>query len=235
MSEAGIRDAGEPHGVGGAELGPIVLGLRQAGGAQDELSQDARAQRLALAAAALGLLPNPLDSSGQATGLEHRIVARAREVRPPALRRRLRPSAARRIALALLLVGAFTAAGVFAWLAFEPRDPINGQAVDLSGDGQTGVLLPRYEQRPFALVFWGLPQPDDGQVWQLWLVRESGEVAPGPSFAPDSEGRAAVALNPNTLETGDPPIGFAVSLDIPSERAGETPPREAIHYQFPLD
>ena len=216
----------------GAELGPIIFGLTGAG---ESITTDKEAQRLAAAAAALALIPNPTDAAAHSIGLEHRVIARAREARPPALRRRLRPSAARRIALALLLVGALTAAGVFAWLAFQPRDPINGQAVALSGDGQTGVLLPRYEQRPFALVFWGLPQPDDGEVWQLWLVRESGEVAPGPSFAPDGEGRAAVAINPNTLETGDPPIGFAVSLDNPSERAGETPPREAIRYQFPLD
>lgn len=230
-----MSEAGEPEGAAGAELGPIVLGLSQAGDAQDALREDERARRLAGAAAALGMVPNPLDGSGQATGLEHRIVARAREARAPALRHRLRPSTARRIVFAALLIGALAAAGVFAWLAFEPRDPINGQAVALSGDGQTGVLLPRYEQRPFALVFWGLPEPEDGELWQLWLVRESGEVAPGPSFAPDSEGRAAVAINPNTLETDDPPIGFAISLDNPAERAGETPPREAIRYQFPLN
>ena len=216
----------------GAELGPIIFGLT---GASESITADKEAQRLAAAAAALALIPNPTDAAAHSIGLEHRVIARAREARPPALRRRLRPSTARRIALALLLVGALTAAGVFAWLAFEPRDPINGKAVALSGDGQIGVLLPRYEQRPFALVFWGLPEPENGQVWQIWLVRESGEVAPGPSFAPDSEGRAALAINPNTLETDDPPIGFAVSLDNPAQRAGETPPREAIRYQFPLD
>ena len=224
-----------PRGEPDPELGPIVLGLRQTGGAPDQLREDERARRLAAAAAALGLLPNPQDGSAQATGLEHRIVARARELRAPALRRRLRPSTARRIAFAALLIGALTAAGVFAWLAFEPRDPISGNAVALSGDGQTGVLLPHYEQRPFALVFWGLPDPEDGEVWQLWLVRESGKVTPGPTLSPDEEGRAAVAINPNAIESEDAPIGFAVSLDIPSERSGETADREAIRYQFPLD
>ena len=216
----------------GAELGPIIFGLAEAA---EPIADDEEAQRLTAAAAALALIPNPTDAAAHSIGLEHRVVARARDIRPPALRRRLRPSTARRIALALLLVGALTAAGVFAWLAFEPRDPINGQAVALSGDGQTGVLLPHYEQRPFALVFWGLPDPEDGEVWQLWLVRESGKVTPGPTLSPDEEGRAAVAINPNAIESEDAPIGFAVSLDIPSERSGETADREAIRYQFPLD
>lgn len=216
----------------GAELGPIIFGLAEAA---EPIADDEEAQRLTAAAAALALIPNPTDAAAHSIGLEHRVVARARDIRPPALRRRLRPSTARRIALALLLVGALTAAGIFAWLAFEPRDPINGQAVALSGDGQTGVLLPHYEQRPFALVFWGLPDPEDGEVWQLWLVRESGKVTPGPTLSPDEEGRAAVAINPNAIESEDAPIGFAVSLDIPSERSGETADREAIRYQFPLD
>lgn len=216
----------------GAELGLIIFGLAEAA---EPIADDEEAQRLTAAAAALALIPNPTDAAAHSIGLEHRVVARARDIRPPALRRRLRPSTARRIALALLLVGALTAAGVFAWLAFEPRDPINGQAVALSGDGQTGVLLPHYEQRPFALVFWGLPDPEDGEVWQLWLVRESGKVTPGPTLSPDEEGRAAVAINPNAIESEDAPIGFAVSLDIPSERSGETADREAIRYQFPLD
>ena len=216
----------------GAELGLIIFGLAEAA---EPIADDEEAQRLTAAAAALALIPNPTDAAAHSIGLEHRVVARARDIRPPALRRQLRPSTARRIALALLLVGALTAAGVFAWLAFEPRDPINGQAVALSGDGQTGVLLPHYEQRPFALVFWGLPDPEDGEVWQLWLVRESGKVTPGPTLSPDEEGRAAVAINPNAIESEDAPIGFAVSLDIPSERSGETADREAIRYQFPLD
>lgn len=224
-----------PRGEPDPELGPIVLGLRQAGGAPDQLREDERARRLAGAAAALGLVPNPQDGSTQTAGLEHRIVARAREARPPALRRRLRPSTARRIAFAAILLGALATAAVFGWLAFEPRDPISGQAVALSEDGQTGVLLPHYEQRPFALVFWGLPEPEDGEVWQLWLVRESGAVTPGPVFSPDEEGRAAVAINPNAIESEDAPIGFAVSLDIPSERPRETADREAIRYQFALD
>lgn len=218
-----------------ARIGPLILGLAEAEQTDAEAADDAQVRRLAAAAAALSLIPNPIDAAGHSTGLEHRIIARAREVRPPVVRRRLRPSTARRIIFTLLLVGALAAAGVFAWLAFAPRDPISGQAVALSDDGAAGVLLPRYEQRPFALVFWGLPEPGEGEVWQLWLVRESGAVTAGPAFTPNEEGRAAVPLNPNTLESDDAPIGFAVSLDDPKQRTGETPAREAIRYQFALD
>ena len=214
------------------ELGAIILGLAEPGKAKLD---DERARRQAAAAVALALLPEPTAAAANATGLEHRIISRAREARAPALRRRLRPNTARRIALLLLVAGALTAAAVFAWLAFEPRDPISGQALPLSEDGRTGVLLPRYEQRSFALIFWGLPEPQDDEVWQLWLVRESGNVTPGPTFTPNNEGRAAVPLNPNTLESQDAPIGFAVSLDIPANRDTETPDREAIRYQFPLN
>lgn len=215
-----------------AELGPVVFGLAEA---DAPLAEDEAAARLAATAAALALVPNPTEAAAYSVGLEHRVISRAREFRAPRLRRRLRPSAARRIAFALLLAGALAAAGVFAWLAFEPSDPIGGRALALSDGGGVGVLLPRYEERPFALVFWGLPAAEQGEAWQLWLVRESGEVTAGASFAPDDEGRAAVVINPNTLESDDAPIGFAVSLDNPSERSGETPPREAIRYQFPLD
>lgn len=232
MTRADLNGDSDNGSDSGAELGPIIFGLADA---DQSLADDQEAQRLAAAAAALALIPNPTDAAAHSIGLEHRVIARAREVRPPALRRRLRPNTARRIALALLLIGALTAAGVFAWLAFQPRDPINGQAVALSANGQTGVLLPRYEQRPFALVFWGLPEPQDNQVWQLWLVRESGAVTPGPVLSLNEEGRAAVAINPNAIESEDAPIGFAVSLDIPSERSGETADREAIRYQFPLE
>ena len=219
-------------------IGPLLLGLvgtDEIEETETAIADDPQVRRLAAAAAALSLIPNPTDAAGHSTGLEHRIIARAREVRAPARRRRLRPSTARRIVFTLLLAGALAAAGVFAWLAFAPEEPISGRAVALSDDGAAGVLLPRFEQRPFALVFWGLAEPDEGQIWQLWLVRESGEVTAGPAFTPNAEGRAAVPINPNTLESDDAPIGFAVSLDDPEQRAGETPARDAIRYQFALD
>ncbi len=224
---------------GDPQLGAVVLGLadpERLEGAAD----GALARRLASAAVSLALTPNSADAAAYSAGIEHRIIARARTLRAPAARRlRLRRSLARRLGLIALLAAALGAAAVFAWLAFEPRGPISGQALPLSEDGQTGVLLPRFEQRPFALVFWGLPAAQDGEVWQLWLVSERGAVSPGPSFTPNAEGRAAVAINPahwaDALESGDTLIGLAVSLDDPEQRSSETPARESIRYQFPLD
>lgn len=212
------------------EIGPAVLGLAEP---PDGAADDAEAQRLAGAAAALALTPNPSAPAALSAGLENRIVAHARSLRPPAPPRlRIRPARARGVVYAALLSAAVAAAAVFGWLAFAPQDPISGQAVALSEDRATGVLLPRFEERPFALVFWGLPEAETEQVWQLWLIREDGEISAGPTFRPNGEGRAAVPINPNTLENGGPPIGFAISLDIPQERSGDTPQRADIRYQF---
>ena len=213
-------------------LGPAVLGLISP---EQSLVDDPEAGRLAAAAAALALIPTSDDAARYPAGLEHRIVSRARAARAARRRARIGPSTARRIVFAALLIAALAAAGVFAWLAFQPDDRISGSAVALSDDGQTGVLLPRYEERPFALVFWGLPEPGDGEAWQLWLVRQGGDVSPGPVFAPDDEGRAAIVINPNTLESGVPPIGFALSLDNPAGRTAETPARQDIRYQFSVE
>ena len=216
-----------------AQLGPAILGLADP---PRGAAQDLATRRLAAAASSLALVPLPTDEHRLSTGLEHRIVARAREQRTPRRRRiLLRRSVAIRIFTSLVLAAAIALAAVFGWLAFRPADSISGRAVALSEDRATGVLLPNYEQRPFALVFWGLPAADAAEVWQLWWVRASGDVTPGPTFEPDDEGRAAVAINPNTLETSDALIGFVVSLDIPAERSTETPAREDVRYQFSLD
>ena len=173
-----------------------------------------------------------IDRSNVEARLEQRLIQRARIERPPTVRSRRTLRAARRGAV-WLIIGALAAiAVVFGVLAFRADDPISGQAVPLTEDGVTGVLLPHYEQRLFALVFWGLPELEAGDEWQLWLVRESGVVEPGPIFERDEEGRAAVSLNPNVLESDDTLIGFAVSRDDPAERPDGTPSSEDILYQF---
>ncbi len=165
--------------------------------------------------------------------LEQRLIQRARAERPPAVRSYPALRAARRGAIWAALAAAVTLAALFGYLAFSPQEPISGRAVALTEDGATGVLLPRYEERLFALIFWGLPPLDGEDAWQIWLVRESGAVEPGPVFREDGEGRAAITLNPNLIETDDALIGFAVSRDNPAERASETPSSDNILYQFP--
>lgn len=173
-----------------------------------------------------------IDRSNVEARLEQRLIQRARIERPPKVRSRRTLRAARRSSVWLLLAGLVAVASIFGYLAFRADDPISGEAVALTEDGVTGVLLPHYEQQLFALVFWGLPELEAGETWQLWLVRESGAVEPGPIFQRDAEGRAAVSLNPNVLESDDALIGFAVSRDDPAERTDGTPSSDDILYQF---
>lgn len=174
-----------------------------------------------------------IDRTNAEARLEQRLIQRARIERPPRVRSRSTLRAARRGMIWLFLIGLIAVATIFGYLAFRGDDPISGRAVALTEDGITGVLLPRYEERLFALIFWGLPQLEAGEVWQLWLVRESGAVEPGPLFTRDAEGRAAVSVNPNDLESQDALIGFAVSRDDPSTRSDGTPSSDDILYQFP--
>jgi anti-sigma-K factor RskA len=185
------------------------------------------------AVAAIACASLIIDRTNVEARLEQRLIQRARIERPPTVRSRSTLRAARRGAFRLFLIGLIAVATIFGYLAFRGDDPISGRAVPLTEDGITGVLLPRYEDRLFALIFWGLPELEAGEVWQLWLVRESGAVEPGPLFARDAEGRAAVSVNPNDLESQDALIGFAVSRDDPSTRAESSPSSDDILYQFP--
>ncbi len=174
-----------------------------------------------------------IDPGNLEARLEQRLIQRARVARQPSVRSPKTLQVARRGALWLLLVGLVAVAVVFGVLAFRADEPISGRAVALNPEGTTGVLLPQYEERLFALIFWGLPQLEGDESWQLWLVRESGDVEPGPTFLRDDDGRAAVTIDPNTLESDDELIGFVVSRDDPARRQDETPSSEDILYQFP--
>lgn len=232
MDEAGGHPAEQ-------QLAEFYLGLLD-GAEQDSVQRairsdpELRSARAAwpTAAAAITCGTLVIDRTNVEARLEQRLIQRARIERPPKVRSSPTLRAARRSAVWLLLVGLAAVAVLFGYLAFRADDPISGRAVALTEDGITGVLLPRYEERLFALVFWGLPQLEAGDAWQLWLVRESGAVEPGPIFERDAEGRAAVSLNPNVLESDDALIGFAVSRDNPAERPDGTPSSDDILYQF---
>ena len=184
------------------------------------------------AAAAITCATLVVDPNQVEARLEQRLIQRARIERPPAVRSHRALRVARRGALGVLLVGLVSIAAFFGYLAFRPDEPISGRAVALTDDGATGVLLPKYEDRLFALIFWGLPSLSVSETWQLWLVRESGAIEPGPRFERDAEGRAAVSINPNALESDDELIGFVVSRDVPARRPDGTPTSDDILYQF---
>ena len=218
-------------------LAALALGLRNVGEGAIAERDTERAARLAGAAAVLPLAVIAEESAAQDLGGENRLIQQARRERPPAAGPRPGALTALRLArltLAAALIAAFV---VFAWLALQPDDPISGRAQSFTDDDRAGVLIPQYRDRAFALVFWGLDEPVGDDTWQLWLVRESGAVEAGPFFHPDDEGRAAVAVNPNRLESDDPLIGFVVSLDDPWQRPPGfgTPDREDIRYQFTVD
>ncbi len=183
--------------------------------------------------AALTLAMLVIDRQRVESRLEQRLIQRARIERPPTVRSYRALRMAHRGLIWIVLTVTVALAIVFGYLAFSPQEPISGRAVALTEDGATGVLLPRYEERLFALIFWGLPPLSDDDTWQIWLVRESGAVEPGPTFVENSEGRAAITLNPNLIETDDALIGFAVSRDNPVERTDATPSSDDILYQFP--
>lgn len=164
--------------------------------------------------------------------LEQRLIQRARVARPPSVRSPRTLQVARRGTLWIVLVGLVALAVVFGVLAFRADEPISGRAVALNENGTTGVLMPKFEERLFALIFWGLPELGRDETWQIWLVRESGAVEPGPTFLRDADGRAAVTIDPNTLESGDELIGFVVSRDDPSRRQDGAPSSDDILYQF---
>ncbi len=182
----------------------------------------------AITGATLVVAPDPAEAR-----LEQRLIQRARLVRPPAVRSHYALRVVRRNVLRMLLVLLVAIAALFGYLAFRAEEPISGRAIALTDDGATGVLLPRYEDQLFALIFWGLPPLNVDETWQIWLVRASGSVEPGPTFGRDAEGRAAVSIDPNVLESEDELIGFVVSRDVPSRRLDGTPSSDDILYQFP--
>lgn len=240
-----MSDRDQPGGSGDALdpeqlLSAWTLGLLEPGSAavveravRSTPSLRHRAGRVAALAAMASFTTTTHEDAEPMPQIELRLVQRARDARPPAARPR--PGAGLLVRgfpwLAALAVAALVV--ILGWLAFQPEEPISGRAIPLTEDGAAGVLLPRYEARGFALVFWGLPELNDLETWQLWYVRVSGAVEPGPEFEADADGRAAIALDPNELETDDPLIGFAVSRDVPEQRTRQTASREDILYQFP--
>ena len=202
----------------------------------DAIRTDAAAQRRCAywptAAAAMTGASLVIDEAIPIGRVEQRLIQRARFERPPKVRSRRALRAATRSTIWLVVIGLVAVAAVFAYVAFRTDDPISGLAISLSEDGSTGVLLPNYKGQLFALAFWGLPQLEPSETWQVWFVRDSGSVEPGPTFTTDPDGRASVTIDPNDLEHDDTLIGFAISRDSPGQRVNDTPSSDDILYEF---
>ncbi len=86
--------------------------------------------------------------------------------------------------------------------------PGSGGEVSLSDDGGNVRV---------SLEVWGLPEPGEGEYYELWFVRD-GERVSGGGFTVDSEGEAAVTMNAPDEVSEYPNVG------ITRERAGDPRP-----------
>ncbi len=252
----GLLAAVSPERVGDAllALGPGARGAidrawlrgdesRAAEDALDRLCRDAgiagpRPLARLAALAAISRIEAERANAEVPAGFEHGLISRIRGsegLRAPAatvaaLRRRRARLVLAGIVAACIIAAA---AGAIAYVATD--GPVGGRAIALVEDGATGVILPRWDGRPAALIFWGLPAAADGERWQLWSVRESGALVAGPYISPNAEGRAAVPLDLDPAAESDPIAGYALTLDNPDSRGGGAPARAAVKHQFLIE
>lgn len=252
----GLLAAISPQRVGDAllALGPEARGAidrawlrgdasRAAEDALDRLCRDAgiagpRPLARLAALAAISRIEAERADAGVPAGFEHNLISRIRD--SGGLRARAATVDAPRRRRARLVLAGIAAACVIAaaagGIAYVATDgPVGGRAIALVEDGATGVILPRWDGRPAALIFWGLPAAADGEQWQLWSVRESGALVAGPFISPSAEGRAAVPLDLDPAAEADPIAGYALTLDDPDSRGGGPPARAAVKHQFLIE
>jgi hypothetical protein len=114
---------------------------------------------------------------------------------PPRRRWQLRMSVAAALALLLMLGGAV------AWdLHLRLAPPVT---YSMSGTGSLAAASGRVTvltgQDLTVVAISGLPPPEPGHVYQLWLVSPSGGVRAAAVFVPDLEGKSQI-LVPGTLQ-----------------------------------
>ncbi len=63
--------------------------------------------------------------------------------------------------------------------------------------GAQGRVFELRQEGLTLVQFSGLPQPDQGKVYELWLIPKDGQPSPAGVFAPDSQGSHVVVLARN--------------------------------------
>lgn len=110
------------------------------------------------------------------------------------------PRAAVAAAVAFAL-GAGLGVGVGRVLAPQPPTAVGVAQYSMTGSGEMasahGQIFELKQQRLTLVELSGLPQPDQGKVYELWLIPQSGQPVPGALFAPDSQGSHVVVLGRN--------------------------------------
>ena len=107
-------------------------------------------------------------------------------------------------ATALIAFALGTGIGLGVGRTLSPPQPAPGVAqFSLTGSGSMAGAQGRvYELKSQGLTliqFSGLPHPDQGHVYELWLIPASGPPAPAGVFVPDSEGGQVIVV-PRTVE-----------------------------------
>ncbi|HSS61198.1 MAG TPA: anti-sigma factor [Candidatus Limnocylindrales bacterium] len=155
--------------------------------AVDEVAPPARLRERVLSAA----------SAPQVAAAPVAISRRPAATSRPARRPRVIPVyAAAAIALLALIAGLLAAEAVRA-----PSPPAQLQATrfTLTGHQQmSGAQATVIDDRADGLVlvdFRGLPQPGDGRVYELWLIRTGSNPLPVGTFVPDSTGAKIVLVD----------------------------------------
>jgi anti-sigma-K factor RskA len=101
----------------------------------------------------------------------------------------------------LIIILAFFAGGLLLWRQFNPPERAVGpggmQAISISGVGKssdaTGFVIISGDGQSGAMVVDRLPQLNEAQQYQVWLVRE-GERSSGAVFSVDEVGYGGVRL-----------------------------------------
>ena len=156
-------------------------------------------------------------------GLEHALISRIRSTEglksvPAPLESPRRPWRQRALLAAAALAAACAIAAAAAGITYFATDgPIDGSALALTPDGATGVILPRWDERPAALVFWGLAVPPAASAGS------SGASAPRARFSPAPSSRPTTTAAPPSRSTPTRRPGPTRSSATPSPSTIQPP------------
>ncbi len=96
--------------------------------------------------------------------------------------------------------------------------------IDLA-EGEATVVVSAATNQAGVLAT-DLPAPPTGQKYHVWTIKDDGSVASAGSFAPDSEGSAALILQTQLADA----TGFAVTVDDPSLTQPTSAPIAAVNF-----
>jgi anti-sigma-K factor RskA len=186
--------------------------------AAERVAPPPRLRARVLAAAAAGGRPDT----------EPRFERRSRLLPLPRLRRTSWPVPSRWASAALIAWLAAFALGtsVGSHVARPPATARTAQ-YELAGSGRLATAEGRVFLLPDASLifvqFSGLPQPNQGRVYELWIIRPGSAPAPAGTFVPDSDGSKVLVVDRTfkgsavmavTSEPG--PAGSAAPTEQPS-------------------